>query len=208
MKTQEMKTHFSQCFPPVWPKQGIPWDSWRPEDSETVVVFKVLKVLNQSYWLSKSGENWRKNSPESRCQKKTIILFQFLRSEMNSRVFKRGWEDVLFVSKQKIKKCCCVFFLTPPLLRIFSSIFTQIWRPIKLWFKTFKTQKLQHFRNPQDVSFNMVPPYIGHTFSKIWVICVLVSLVLAFFWRWSKYASGQVSIKLLLVARPGGQNWN
>ena len=30
---------------------------------------------------------------------------------------------------------------------------------------------------PQDVSFQMVPPYIGHTFSKFWVICVLVSLV-------------------------------
>ena len=29
----------------------------------------------------------------------------------------------------------------------------------------------------------MVPPYIGHTFSKVWVICILVSLVFVFFWR-------------------------
>ena len=32
--------------------------------------FLVLKVLSQSYWLSKSGENWRKNSLERRCPKK------------------------------------------------------------------------------------------------------------------------------------------
>ena len=29
----------------------------------------------------------------------------------------------------------------------------------------------------------MVPPHIGHTLSKVWVICVLVSLVFVFFWR-------------------------
>ena len=27
METRETKTHFSQCFSPVWPKRGIPWES-------------------------------------------------------------------------------------------------------------------------------------------------------------------------------------
>ena len=45
MKTRETKTHFSQCFPLVWPKQGIPWESWRPEDSENVVVFEFWRFL-------------------------------------------------------------------------------------------------------------------------------------------------------------------
>ena len=30
MKTRETKTHFSQCFPLVWPKQGIPCERARP----------------------------------------------------------------------------------------------------------------------------------------------------------------------------------
>ena len=28
METRETKTHFSQCFLLVWPKRGIPWESW------------------------------------------------------------------------------------------------------------------------------------------------------------------------------------
>ena len=47
METRETKTHFSQCFPPVWPKRGIPWESWRPEDSENVVVFKFWMFLTR-----------------------------------------------------------------------------------------------------------------------------------------------------------------
>ena len=68
--------------------------------------FWVLKVVNQSYWLSKSGENWRKKFMEKSCQKKkTRPQYQFLGSETNSEVFKHGWEDVLFVSDQKNKNC-------------------------------------------------------------------------------------------------------
>ena len=43
METRETKTHFSQWFPPVWPKRGIPWESWRPGLSENVVVFKFWR---------------------------------------------------------------------------------------------------------------------------------------------------------------------
>ena len=34
---------FSQFFPIVWPNQGIPWESWRPEDSKNVVVFEFRR---------------------------------------------------------------------------------------------------------------------------------------------------------------------
>ena len=65
-------------------------------------------------------------------KKKTLILFQFLRSETNSRVFKHGWEDVLFVSKQKIKKCGRVFFFDTSYFRWRTSFFwlIHLWRPI------------------------------------------------------------------------------
>ena len=43
METRETKTHFSQWFQIVWPKQGIPWESWRPGLSENVVVFKFWR---------------------------------------------------------------------------------------------------------------------------------------------------------------------
>ena len=36
---------------------------------QNICSFRVLKVLNKSYWLSKSGQNWRKNSKERRRQK-------------------------------------------------------------------------------------------------------------------------------------------
>ena len=43
MKTRETKTHFSQCFPLVWPKQGKPCERARPEVSENVVVFEFWR---------------------------------------------------------------------------------------------------------------------------------------------------------------------
>ena len=36
-------THFSQCISIVWPKRGIPWESWRLGDSENVVVFEFWR---------------------------------------------------------------------------------------------------------------------------------------------------------------------
>ena len=42
-KSWQTKTHFSQCFPIVWPKRGIPWESWRPGASKNVVVFEFWR---------------------------------------------------------------------------------------------------------------------------------------------------------------------
>ena len=59
METRKTKTHFSQCFSPVWPKRGTSWESWRPENSENFVVFLFLKVSKkwvQNWWWQLSGE--------------------------------------------------------------------------------------------------------------------------------------------------------
>ena len=56
MKTRQTKTYITQNFELVWPIQGrTMWKltSWGFQKCGT---FRVLKVLNQSYWLLKSGE--------------------------------------------------------------------------------------------------------------------------------------------------------
>ena len=74
--------------------------------------FWVLKVLNQSYWLSKSSENWRKNSKEMRChKKKTRPQFSILRSVTESVWAQYGWFHADSVTELKIENCGRVFFL-------------------------------------------------------------------------------------------------
>ena len=73
--------------------------------------FWVLKVLNQSYWLSKSSENWRKNSKERRRhQKKTRPQFSILRSVTESAWAQYGWFHADSVTEPKIENCGRVFF--------------------------------------------------------------------------------------------------
>ena len=73
--------------------------------------FRVLKVLNQSYWLSKSGENWRKNSKERRRQKKkTRPQFWVLSSVTESAWAQYGWFHADSVAELKTQNCGRVFF--------------------------------------------------------------------------------------------------
>ena len=93
-------------------------------------------------WKSESVTNGPTNLPTNQLtwvgardtcvSKKTLILFQFLRSETNSRVFKHGWEDVLFVSKHKKLNCGRVFFFNTSYFRGRTSFFglIHLWRPI------------------------------------------------------------------------------
>ena len=95
--------------------------------------FRVLKVLNQSYWLSKSGENWRKNSIETRRYKKiTRPQYRFLGPETNSTSFSHGWDDMLFVSGVRSQNCGRVIFLNTSYFRGRTSFFglIHLWRPI------------------------------------------------------------------------------
>ena len=85
--------------------KSMSWRFWK------CCSFWVLKVLNQSYWLSKFGENWRKKSMERRrCKKKTRPQYCVLSSETNSTAFSHGGDDMLFVSELKTQNCGRVFF--------------------------------------------------------------------------------------------------
>ena len=110
-KTRETKTWITQNFELVWPIQGrTMWKltSWRFQKCGS---FWWLKVLNQSYWLSKSSENWRKNSKEMRChKKKTRPQFSILRSVTESVWAQYGWFHADSVTELKIENCGRVFF--------------------------------------------------------------------------------------------------
>ena len=95
--------------------------------------FLVLKVLNQSYWLSKFGENWRKKSMERRrCKNKTRPQYWVLSSETNSTAFSHGGDDMLFVSELKTQNCGRVIFFNASYFRGRTSFFglVHLWRPI------------------------------------------------------------------------------
>ena len=86
--------------------------------------FWVLKVLNQSYLLSKSGENWRKNSIETRRYKKiTRPQYRFLGPETNSTSFSHGWNNMLFVSGVKSQNCGRVIFFEHLLFSLTDQFF-------------------------------------------------------------------------------------
>ena len=110
--------------------------------------FRVLKVLNQSYWLSKSGENWRKKSIERRRQKKiTRPQYRFLGPETNSMSFSHGWDDMLFVSGVKSQNCGRVIFFNASYFRGRSSFFglIHLWRPIT---------PVQNLTRPKSTTFS------------------------------------------------------
>ena len=112
MKTRQTKTWITQNFELVWPIQGrTMWKltSWGFQKCGT---FRVLKVLNQSYWLSKSSENWRKNSKERRRhKKKTRPQFSILSSVTESAWNQPYWAHADSVTDLKIENCGRVFFL-------------------------------------------------------------------------------------------------
>ena len=76
--------------------------------------FWVLKVLNPSYWLSKLGENLRKNSEERRCQKKkTRPQFWVLGAAIESAWAQHGWFHADSMAAVKTHYCGrLIFFYT------------------------------------------------------------------------------------------------
>ena len=91
-------------------------------------------VFNGSYRPSKMDESEKTGpSPKIRgVKKKTrqhFFIFCFKTNSTSSQPRLKTW---LFVSDLKNWNRICVFFLTPPLQRIFSSIFTRLWQPITL----------------------------------------------------------------------------
>ena len=76
MKTRQTKTYINQNFELVWPIQGrTMWKltSWRFRKCGT---FWGLKVLNQSYWLSKSSEISKKKSASQKKRSAKIMRIE------------------------------------------------------------------------------------------------------------------------------------
>ena len=95
--------------------------------------FRVLKVLNQSYWLSKSGENWRKNSKERRRQKKRHgHNFEFWALSRNQRGLNMVGSTLIPWQSSKLKIVAVSFFFDASYFRGRTSFFglVHLWRPI------------------------------------------------------------------------------
>ena len=130
--------------------------------------FWVLKVLNPSYWLSKLGENLRKNSEERRCQKKRHgHNFEFWALPLNQRGTNHVGPMLIQWRRSKLKIVAVSFFLNTD----FGC--QQNWKfEWTLEADNYGLKPL-NLKNYNIFGFLMVPPYIGHTFSKNLVICVL-----------------------------------
>ena len=81
----------------------------------------------------------------------------------------------LIVTLDSIRNSCDVF-LTPPLLRIFSSIFTWLWQPITQ-VKNLQNSKTTTFSESSGRQLSHGIPCLGHTSGKHWENCVFVSRV-------------------------------
>ena len=111
-KTRETKTQITQIFEKVWPIKGGTMRKLTSRGFRKCCSFWVLEVLNQSYWPSKLGENWRKNSKErNRNKKKTRPQFWVLCSEIESAGDQHGCFNADSISSRNFQNCGRVFFL-------------------------------------------------------------------------------------------------
>ena len=111
MKTRQTKTYITQNFELVWPIQGrTMWKltSWGFQKCGT---FRVLKVLNQSYWLSKSGEISKKKSASQKKDTRPILRIE-ARNEHQQLPIGLSWVDVRFGTQFSLL-WPCLFFVTP-----------------------------------------------------------------------------------------------
>ena len=140
------KNAFSQCLPLVWPKHTMRKLTSRA--FQKCGSFRVLKVLNQSYWLSKSGENWRKKSIERRRQKKkhghNIDFWAPKRIACPSHMV--GTTCYSFQAS-KVKVVGVLFFFDASYFRGRGSFFglIHLWRPIT---------PVQNLTRPKSTTFS------------------------------------------------------
>ena len=121
-KTRETKTQITQFFENVWPIQGGTLRKLTSWGFRKCCRFWVLKVLNLSYWLSKSGQIWKKKIPWERGEQKITTNFEFwcvTRMAGPSQMV-GGTCYSCQTSKLKIGR---VLFFTPPYFRGGTSFF-------------------------------------------------------------------------------------
>ena len=123
-KTRETKTRIAQNFLIVWPIQGCTMSKSMPRAFRKCGTFRYKKVLNQSYWLSKSGQIWRKKFSEwRRHKKKTRLQYCTEGRHMNRIGFSHGKFDILFISGLKTAYWSRVFFFWRQLFLMTNSKF-------------------------------------------------------------------------------------
>ena len=106
--------------------------SWRFRKCRT---YWACELLNGSYRPSKMDESEKTGpSPKIRGVKKKRHghNFEFWALPRNQRGTNHIEPTLIPWQSSKLKIVAVSFFLTPPFLRIFSSIFTWLWQPITL----------------------------------------------------------------------------
>ena len=155
-KTRETKTRITQNFLIVWLIQGSTMSKSMPRAFRKCGTFWYFKVLNQSYWLSKSGQIWGKKFLEwRRHKKKTRLQYSVHRPHMNRIRSSHGQFDVLFISGLKTAYWSRVFFLWRRLFsgtsRKFQTLLTLSSRNSRS--ETRKPDKFHIFETPWTSAF-------------------------------------------------------
>ena len=165
-KTRETKTRITQNFPVVWLIQGSTMSKSMPRAFRKCGTFWYFKVLNQSYWLSKSGQIGGKKFLEWRLhKKKTRLQYSVHRPHMNRIRSSHGQFDVLFISGLKTTFCDVAYF------RGRVENFRLCW----LWAAVTPVQKLENpisstFLKPPGRQLSIGATHIGSTASECQVI--------------------------------------
>ena len=161
-KTRETKTWIAQNFLIVWPIQGCTMSKSMPRAFRKCGTFRYLKVFNQSYWLSKSGQIWRKKFSEwRRHKKKTRLQYCTEGRHMNRIGFSHGKFDILFISGLKTAYWSRVFFLWRRLFSVtsrkFQTLLTLSSRNSRS--ETRKIDKFHIFETAWTSAFSWCYPY-------------------------------------------------
>ena len=102
--------------------------------------------------------------------------FQFWALSRNQRGTNHIGPTLIPYQSPKLNIVAVSFFLTPPLLRIFSSIFTWLWQPITQ-VKNLQNSKTTTFSESSGRQLSHGIPRLGHTGGNHWEKCVFVSRV-------------------------------
>ena len=122
-KTRETKMWITQTFPTVWPTQGCTMSKSMPRAFQKCGTFRYLKVLNQSYWLSKSELILGKNSSSGDVTKKdTASIFHSQTSYEYNKVLTWSVWYRIHIRSQNGPLKPCLFFVTSPIFGDESKI--------------------------------------------------------------------------------------
>ena len=123
-KLEELKRKFLKFWKRYDLYRVLPRESWRPQDSENIVVFEfwkfLTKVIGRQCWV-------KIEERERRCSKKRHgHNFEFWALSRNQRGTNHIGPTLIPYQSPKLNIADVTFFWTPPSHRILSSIFTKL----------------------------------------------------------------------------------